>query len=158
MSLVLARHGFAVGNVILSYPILSYPILSYPILSYPILSYPILSYPILSYPILIYLEACLPPGGPAPHHGLHMPPKPAPVVNGKTRVPNEPPQPLLTATGHASGRLAANVSPRLGTHRVYSRPAWLRPGQGRYALIGHQPNPGTAPRPPRMRPSPSQLR
>jgi hypothetical protein len=48
--------------------------------------------------------------------------------------------------------------PPTPTHRVYSMPAWLRPGQGRYALMGHQPKPGTAPRPPRMRPSPSQLR
>jgi len=44
------------------------------------------------------------------------------------------------------------------SHRVYPRPLASRAGQGRYALMGHQPKPGTAPMPPAIRPSTHLMR
>ena len=41
------------------------------------------------------------------------------------------------------------------THLWYVFPDAVKLGQGRYALMGHQPNPGTDPMPPMIRPSPS---
>ena len=45
----------------------------------------------------------------------------------------------------------------LQAHLVYSSPASLRAPHGLYALIGHQPKPGMAAKPPMIRPWPSHL-
>ena len=44
------------------------------------------------------------------------------------------------------------------SHLVYCPPALSSAGHGLYALIGHHPNPGRAPSPPMIRPSPPQPR
>ena len=44
------------------------------------------------------------------------------------------------------------------SHLVYCPPALSSAGHGLYALIGHHPNPGRAPIPPPIRPSPPQPR
>ena len=52
---------------------------------------------------------------------------------------------------------AVSLSSQL-SHLVYCPPALSSAGHGLYALIGHHPNPGRAPSPPMIRPSPPQPR